>query len=237
VKIQLPKKDKWNSTRAEVQYDPGFVAYLGFIFDPQRACIDAGANVGKITRFLAQRTSQRVTAFEPAPTTFRCLQKNTRDLENVVLMNCALGSAKGVSSFVGDGTVTAHLSDGKRGQTIGVSVVTLDEYLDGSDVGLIKIDVEGGEAGVLAGAQRTIQRSQPLLAIEVIDQHLRRGKTTRADLFRLVEQCGRYRAVNKYGMRETAAVSTGSVDIFFLPPSWYAPNLSKGFSRLIRRTR
>src|SRR5216684_693745 len=63
ISMILPEKDKWNSDGDLVQYDPGFVAYLGFIFDPTRPCVDVGANVGKVSRFLAARTKCDITSF------------------------------------------------------------------------------------------------------------------------------------------------------------------------------
>ena len=50
-------------------------------------------------------------------------------------------------------------------------MVTLDEvFPDGApEVSLIKVDVEGGEADVLAGARRLIGRDSPALILEVND--------------------------------------------------------------------
>ena len=47
---------------------------------------------------------------------------------------------------------------------------TLDSY-GFSNVGFIKIDVEGFEAAVLAGARDTILRERPVMQIELEEQH------------------------------------------------------------------
>lgn len=234
MEIQLPVKDKWNSPKVDAQYDPGFVAYLGLIFNPQRPCVDIGANVGKVSRFLAMRTNCRIYAFEPAPSTFTCLKENVKSFPNIVASELALGHVSGKFAFVGDGTVTGHLSDGKRGEPVGVNVAPLDSVIPSNeDIGLIKIDVEGNEASVLIGSEKTIFRTRPLVVVEVIDGHLQRFRTSRKDIFSILAKTGYTRAVNKYGMPESVNKPTGASDIFFLPDrNWYAPNLSIGYNRI-----
>ena len=52
-------------------------------------------------------------------------------------------------------------------ERIAVQQRTLDEY-ELENVGFIKIDVEGKEMAVLRGAQNTLERSRPVLLVEVI---------------------------------------------------------------------
>jgi hypothetical protein len=54
--------------------------------------------------------------------------------------------------------------------TLEVDVIPLD-HLRLEDVGLIKIDVEGAELGVLEGAGETISRCRPLMMIEIEQRH------------------------------------------------------------------
>lgn len=230
---KLPEKDGWNSPGPQL-YDPGFVAYLGLIFDPTRACADVGANVGKVTRFLAERTARRVYAFEPSPANYAALEENTSNLPNVVLHAVALADYRGSGEFVGGGTVTGHLTASGRGVREQVRVERLDEVLDG-DVGLVKIDVEGGELAVLRGATRLLEECRPLLAVEVIDGHLRRGGSSRAEVFDFLSGYGYGRAVNKFGMVERHDRPTGAADVFFLPRGWYAPNLACGYRKIFGR--
>lgn len=232
----LPEKDKWNTAGAAL-YDPGFAAYLGLIFDPKRDVVDVGANVGKITRFLALRTTRSIIAYEPGPKTRAALKINTAHLPNVIIRDTAVGAKSGTALFIGDGTVTAHLSNTGRGTTISVDIVTLDDDLPSDlDVGLIKIDVEGGEAGVIKGALRIIRKYRPLLAVEMIADHLKNGGTTREEIFAYLAEVGYLRAVNKYGLTETAAKTTGAADVFFIPDkNWYAPRLYIGYERYARK--
>jgi hypothetical protein len=68
-----------------------------------------------------------------------------------------------------------HITDGPNeadGPTMSVPLVSLDDALAGDAPRLIKVDVEGHELDVLAGAQRTLAdpRLQALI-IEVNDNH------------------------------------------------------------------
>ena len=48
-----------------------------------------------------------------------------------------------------------------------VRVTTIDGTVGDEPVGFIKMDIEGSEFGALHGAERTIRRDRPLLALSV----------------------------------------------------------------------
>lgn len=54
-----------------------------------------------------------------------------------------------------------------------IDCVTLDhvnERSDGEQLGMMKVDVEGAEARVVAGGQHTITRDRPLISVELLDR-------------------------------------------------------------------
>ena len=61
----------------------------------------------------------------------------------------------------------------------------LDDYQI-ANVGFIKIDVEGHEEGVLAGAWETISRDRPALLIEIEERHNQGGIKRISDLLATV---------------------------------------------------
>ena len=141
-----------------------------YLIKKDQISLDVGANLGLFTFFLS-RHSKKVFAFEPNPYPLRYLP----DLidSNVELMKIAISdsnqkmhllipkSAKGWSS---NGATLKDI-DVKNGIKIEVECRTIDSF-DYSNVGLIKIDVEGAEKNVLVGAKKTIQRNKPNLMIE-----------------------------------------------------------------------
>jgi FkbM family methyltransferase len=141
--------------------------------------IDVGANVGVYTLLLAQLAGAwgRVFAYEPNP---QCRELLARSLamnwvhDRVVLKAAAVGSAPGETrlSFnpesLGGATVVADDEQGVFAETsrlfsqrhhVRVPVVALDdEFPVDLPIRFLKIDTEGFEHEVLAGAKRLIQR-------------------------------------------------------------------------------
>jgi FkbM family methyltransferase len=142
--------------------------------DLSGTCVDIGANVGYISTWLANRSDvERVVAFEP-----------NLDVAKVLRSNLSSRNGEVVTKFVGNKTGDAAFAihptnSGLSGLAITenehnlvkVASVTLDEYFESESstgrVGLIKIDVEGGDLDVLLGARDLIDRDRPVIVCEV----------------------------------------------------------------------
>lgn len=149
---------------------------LADIVPAGRTAVDVGANKGVYARVLAGLASD-VHAFEPNPRVFRWLERALPD--NVTAHQAALSDRDGeVDLYLprrgrrysgSGGSLNSRKAEAKHG-TVRVSARTLDSCGLG-DVGFIKIDVEGAEARVLAGARSTIERCRPVLQIELEERH------------------------------------------------------------------
>jgi FkbM family methyltransferase len=132
--------------------------------------VDVGANLGWHAIHAAQCSSVKtVIAFEPDAFNTWLLDRNLilNGIENVVVLNCAVGAANGTAylhrykqSNLGRHSLLADYGFGSRV----VPLLTLDSALDaiglsGSRVLILKIDVEGYEPAVIAGAERTLART------------------------------------------------------------------------------
>ena len=186
-------KDYANTAWGEVAINKSMTETIDRWFKgrTQQHAIDIGANVGFMTAYFAQRW-QCVTAFEPTPMIFACLEKNcTRD--NIDLKSMALSDkidtvlfAIQSKSEINQIVSTADILT-KHWSSIKVPAVTLDS-LNLTDVDMIKIDVEGHELSVLHGAEQTIRSQRPLIAIEisfenkVLDKELNKNHATALDL-------------------------------------------------------
>lgn len=135
--------------------------------------IDVGANIGLSTILLARMT-ERVIAFEPSPPNVAFLRRNLErnGITNVEIHAAAVSSEPGTLRFhvaqfgAGSHVVAAGHVSGSTIPTVDVPAVTLD----GSNlppVTFIKIDAEGHEPDVLAGARRLLARDRPLIYTEV----------------------------------------------------------------------
>jgi FkbM family methyltransferase len=134
--------------------------------------VDVGASIGFVT-VRAARTAARVIAIEPHPVRFRYLERNValNRLENVICMNCAIGSGEGeLDIYDIDPTLGPHRIDVSirpgRGRRYRVPVRPLDALVEEAD--LVKVDVEGYESQVLRGAARLIGQGTRFV-VEAID--------------------------------------------------------------------
>jgi FkbM family methyltransferase len=117
---------------------------------------DVGANVGSYTILAAAGIGSRVSAFEPGVEAFGWLTRNIalNCVENLVNAHqMALGASRGTARFT-DSLDTTNRVDANGTKTI--TMETLDGALAGDCPSLLKIDVEGYEPEVLAGAARTL---------------------------------------------------------------------------------
>ena len=153
---------------------------LPFLVDPKRVALDVGANKGIYASLLAG-LARRVVAFEPNPFVLGAIKGAFPD--NVTLLDIALSDRAGEAEMIiprrRSGKLS-HVGSSLRADkaapdaiTVPVRTARLDE-LDIADVGFIKIDVEGFEHEVLAGARETIARDKPVLLVELEEQHTHR---------------------------------------------------------------
>ena len=150
------------------------------LLQPGDVAVDVGANIGLYTLLFSKLVGAdgRVHSFEPAPENARRLQVNLllNETDNVELRQAAV--------FSQPGSLTLNLFDPRLGAwhslgrpelpnpfapgetiaptgTVEVEAVTLDGYAAGAGlerIALLKIDVEGAEPDVIAGATALLER-------------------------------------------------------------------------------
>ncbi|MCP5366115.1 MAG: FkbM family methyltransferase [Hyphomicrobiales bacterium] len=123
---------------------------------PRPFILDAGANAGlAILFFKTVHPGAELVGFEPNPESFALLERNTvgSGLDGVTLHPVAVGAADGsLEFFLVPGEPASNRASSRPGRTGGrpVSVPQrrLSAFVD-RPVDLLKLDVEGAEAGVL----------------------------------------------------------------------------------------
>lgn len=134
-----------------IQYKDVFFHQI-YRFDAQRTdplILDCGSNIGmSILYFKYIYPESRIIGFEPDPKIFRILQENItgNGLDNVKLVNVALGSKPGYTRFLSNGSSGGLITEGSN--TITVKVEMLSTYLD-EPVDFLKLNIEGQELDVL----------------------------------------------------------------------------------------
>jgi FkbM family methyltransferase len=147
---------------------------------PGQIIYDVGANCGQMSLFLSRqvRASGRVFAFEPVEENARVARQNMalNGMNNVEIHELALAEAGGAREFLYDPSrhtmgVLADACVKLPGETAArrVRCDTIDHLIAKglAEPDLLKIDVEGAAAAVVAGAKDLLKRKKPSLFIEL----------------------------------------------------------------------
>lgn len=133
--------------------------------------IDAGGCWGDTALYFAQNAS-RVYCFECMPSNISTLQENLRlnpELgARIAVVQRALWSRSREKFLFNDDGPGSHPSSDAKG--VDVETQSLDDFLSANSVDrvdFIKMDIEGAEQEALIGAEQTIRKHRPQLAISV----------------------------------------------------------------------
>ncbi len=138
--------------------------------------IDVGANYGVYTLALAAKggSKTRVASFEPTPAVVECLRASLdrNGFSHVELIEAAVSDRSGRGRLrLGSTSELSELDSGaSEVEGVDVDLVFLDQWWidrDRPDVDFLKLDAEGAEVEVLAGAGRMLEACDPLLLCEL----------------------------------------------------------------------
>jgi FkbM family methyltransferase len=201
----------------KIEWESEVCNALANLYVPDTDVIDVGANLGLNALGMHRRkpvTGGMIHMFEPQHDVFSALRFNARHLP-AKLYNIAITDAVRVLRFeqlygnvggtplqgVGgalNSPFVVPLSDAAT-HVLGIN---LDALAFTRRVSVMKIDAEGGELGVLIGAQRLIKEHRPSIVIEVWPQN-------RGHVFGFLQQMG-------YVMRENIKDTFGD-DFIWTP--------------------
>jgi FkbM family methyltransferase len=204
--LQLPPKLAW-SQKYRAALDSSNIELLPRErLSALKLVVDVGAHIGLWSTGLALLCNVgKIIAYEPVPRSFQRLQENAKNFPQMVCVNAAVGATVGQISMnveegrnaplssvlrLRDPLRVIHKVAATQPRQISVPLTTLDHDLrDYEEISLLKIDVQGFDAEVLAGARETLKRTKILL-IEVVFVPYYHGDTEFADLFRLITSLG-----------------------------------------------
>ena len=169
--IEPPPRDPIKGNLANgLVWEPHVVRSLQEHVVPGSVALDIGAYIGTHAMLMGRLAGpeSRVYAFEPQRKLHRELRRNIdlNGLANVTALKYVIGAA------LGEGGVAVG-TGGER-----VEMRTLDSF-GFQNVSLVKIDVEGFENEVLAGAERLLRENRPVILIEILGGATYPGVSTR----------------------------------------------------------
>ena len=167
----------------ESSYDPDTQTALARLLRPGAIAFDVGANVGMLTVAMSRLVGPagQVCAFEAHPD---CVAVLTTVLRRQKITNCrtvwtavAEQGGRQMDLYSDDRPGLQHMASSlyeararsdRSGRVVSVPSISLDDFCAQESISphLVKIDVEGAEAGVLRGFRRELARSKPHLILE-----------------------------------------------------------------------
>jgi FkbM family methyltransferase len=189
--------------------------------------VDVGANLGFMSGIFSVLTGLggRVHSFEPSPAVYSKLLKVivANDYPNVSAYNMGCGKEDGSlilhsPSSSGCATLRPHAGlEAKTQETQTVRIVKLDDFLGPKleRLDLLKIDTEGYEDEVLAGAAELIKRFKPIIYIELCSEYLTSS-----------QNAGRFLCDRGYTFDRELALdeSSNGANFFAFPPGMQSCN-------------
>ena len=182
-------------------YRPVYAAYKAYadhaerqllrqILVPGNVAVDAGANIGIYSQFLARCVGPAgvVYSFEPAPENFERLLATARGFPNMHILQAAVGERSGKSELYLSDTLNVdhrtYVSHKVTRRTVQIEMVALDDYFSpGQRVDLIKMDIQGYELHALRGAGRVLADNPAMkLLLELWPYGLKQAGTNWVEL-------------------------------------------------------
>jgi FkbM family methyltransferase len=186
-------------------YEDATMQFMRRILRPGMTFLDVGANIGLHTAVAAHLVGPggRVLSVEPQDDLCDLVSLNCRQngLTNVSIFRCALGRSVGTAVLhqlyeENPSAATLQLQPDEKAQSqSSVTLRTLSDLLVEADLGredlVVKIDVEGAELEVLAGADEYFAARPPaLILVECVDHHLQRFGARSVDLLKRLDSLG-----------------------------------------------
>jgi FkbM family methyltransferase len=178
------------------------IKFFSEFLKPGQMVFDVGANFGIYSLLASQRVgaSGRVVAFEPAPTTIRCLRNNCylNLIRNIERNQLALSDSNGWVEFhfAVDQPAYSGIQVGDvpgRVEKIRVESMTLDSFCtkrNPTKIDMVKVDVEGAERAFLNGARQTLTTYKPALLMEFSPLRTRPSGYEVSELSSILENLG-----------------------------------------------
>lgn len=179
-----------------------------------KSVVDVGACIGMLSlAFNATWPDAEIIALEPHPITFKHLEANCRGIKNIHPICVAAGDKEETirlatpsieqypkypmrKRWINVGMISRYgLSDNYVAEA---KAVPLDKIVTGP-VDLIKIDVEGAELTVLAGAEGIIDKWHPYMMVEVSPKNLALCGKTVSDLVAALTRLGYFAMGQMFG--------------------------------------
>jgi FkbM family methyltransferase len=159
---------------------------------PEDVVLDVGAFIGD-TALIFAAGGALVHAFEAQADAYFAALWNTKHEEHVIMYHAAVGNGQRVAinqDPIGGNLGTRTVGEVILGRPAGTFAQRLDDMAANTWPTFIKIDVEGFEPAVIAGAHELLTNHKPTVLVEIYPELLARNGWTAADVTGPLEALG-----------------------------------------------
>lgn len=155
-----------DSLRSGGLFEKFLLSFVKQFIDPSKDVLDLGANLGNHTVVFSTYTSCTVHAFEPQPLIFDILETNVRSNNVTNVKTYPFGASNVDATFQMNADYSVPENHGAFRICDEGSITIQCKPVDSlhlSNVGFVKIDVEGHEFEALQGMKETLKSCPPLM--------------------------------------------------------------------------
>jgi len=142
--------------------------------------LDVGAYLGNHTLFFSNYF-KNIISFEPNSFSFKLLELNTRNKNNIKIYNFGLSNKNSIKDFysynLNYGGSSTKKNNKLKFQKIKAKFLKYDNLKIKKKIDLIKIDVEGDELNVLQGMNICLNKHKPIVIFECHKKEFKNGTT------------------------------------------------------------
>jgi FkbM family methyltransferase len=214
-----------------------FSEYYDLVLKRDADVIDLGFNIGLQAEILLQKTCGTIYGFEASRRIYGRAKERFFNESRVQLFNLAITDQSGTAEFIDTdnwGAGSLQFTSGMKYCGVGddymkynVDTARLDEILpEASNIGLIKLDIEGSELPALSGARKLIERNRPYMVLEychnALSFQLNGEPINSTTLYKYAAEIG-YKVYNIYGICLSnkdvweTSIFRDTADVFLIP--------------------
>jgi FkbM family methyltransferase len=218
--IRILREDTYRDTYSRNNYPAAKAAEKPVIFD-------VGANIGQSSIWYSKNfPNASIHAFEPVPSVFKSLQRNTVKIPQIHPHQLGAGKASTIISIPEVESSTIQTTQVLRsvkstgGNLIDVKIVDLDSFAAEQNISVIhilKTDTEGFDLDVLEGARRMLETQSIRHIVSEATLHARDEQHT--NLFEMIDLLSAfgYRLAAFYDLGHLPNGETSFFNASFLP--------------------
>lgn len=159
-----------DSLRENILFEKFLLSLLSKVVNHNKNMLDVGSNIGVWSIVYSTFIKGTIHAFEPQSEVFKCLTHNIaiNQCNNVIAHDFALSDKSTTYLMNASYDHKDNFGSFRISEEGSLSIQSeIGDTLNLSNIGFIKMDVEGHELQALQGLSNTIRQSKPVLLIEI----------------------------------------------------------------------